>query len=100
VAVVVASEFVFFLASSLSPSSSSLSGRFLIGAFMVALKGLLFSLLDSEFDACCCCVVVVVVIIGCIATDMMNVCFWKSVDIFGHPKPLRAATSVWAHVKP
>jgi len=37
---------------------------------MVALKGLLFSLLDSEFDACCC-VVVVVVIIGCIATDMM-----------------------------
>jgi len=43
---------------------------------MVALKGLLFSLLDSEFDACCC-VVVVVVIIGCIATDMMMFAFGK-----------------------
>ena len=45
---------------------------------MVALKGLLFSLLDSEFDACCCCCcVVVVVIIGCIATDMMMFPFGK-----------------------
>jgi len=63
---------------------------------MVALKGLLFSLLDSEFDACCC--VVVVVIIGCIATDMMMFTFGKVSTFSATPKPLRAATSVWAHV--
>ena len=39
---------------------------------MVVLKGLLFSLFDSEFETTCCCVVVVVIIrCGCIATDMM-----------------------------
>jgi hypothetical protein len=92
VAVVVASEFVFFLSSSLSPSSS-LSGRFLIGAFMVALlKGLLFSLLDSEFDACCVVVVVVIIRCVCIATDMMFVFRARFSKMCRDIAPLKAVT--------
>ena len=62
---------------------------------MVALlKGLLFSLLDSEFDACCVVVVVVVVIIRCvcIATDMMFVFRARFSKMCRDIAPLKAVT--------